>query len=96
MKNGFRVYDADTHVSRAAAYRGGQRHVGVGFLAVALDLGSINAVLAQMMVDQHARAGAVLAVDESNVRSLQIAEGLDVLGIALFDDKPQMAPEEID
>ena len=70
--------------------------MGVLLAVVALDCGGVDALGVQQVVQEHAGAGAALAVDEADSRAGQIMQRLQVLGVAARDDQALLALGKVD
>src|SRR5204863_10097152 len=88
--------DAEAHVGPAAGDGGGDGQVGVCLAVVALDLLRTDAELAEAVVEQLARAGAALAVQEEEVAARQVLQAADAARVPLRDDQTLLPPRQVD
>ena len=86
--------DAHAAVRRAGEHVHRHRHVRELLLVVALDVGGLESRLPQLPVEEDARPGPALAVDEPHAG--QVVDALNVQRVAVRNDEALMPNGEID
>ena len=84
--------DPQGGVGHAAVHVGGHGQVGVLLAVVTLDCRRVDAFGGQQVIQEHAGAGAALAVDEAHVGAGQVLQRAEAPWIAARDDQALLAP----